>query len=437
MKTEIYRKYSPKLLFAIALLILTIQGWVQILSGRLWAEEAGLYLQQAIDTDHPVSTLLSPALGYYSLISRMSASILSILPINWVGYASIVISLGLLLLVWVTVAQHRRKKPLGFLGAAFAPVSILLANGELLANTLLLSYWYAAAAAVLLIFNGVDADATEEEIGVDFLTGLVLILSALSGPHALFILFAGAFFQLSLGRLGQWTRSKAVRLYVVFALIQLAFIIYSLWSGSYQTGNAQGGHRFAGGTIASVGLALIKYNVVFPFFGYTLLDKPLSLSAVGILFVLICWGLIIRGGDRVTRSLMWISLLLQLLYLIASIGVSGGVRYAFVPNILLMLVLVRSVISSQIENTAKYAAAALLICAAGSPFLDHAVRITKFAKPEWPSFQKSLIQTCEKFKDGQPIQCIKAWPVGETDWQVCIHDVTLRSACQASQGNLH
>ena len=405
----------------LAFLLLWVQANEQILAARLWAEEASVYLQQASDSNNSLRVLLSPALGYYTLLSRLQAAVLQWVPLNLLGPVSIVLSLSLLsLLWWVIGRQGVQRSPL----MLFSLASVLLANGEMLANNLLLNYWYAAGMAAMLF--SIPSAAPIPSRG---LFTAVVVLAALSGPHAIFLLPVAAGFQFHQGEFRRWIAQWWVRLYGLLAVIQAGYIGWSLVSDNFQTGVAQGGHRFAGWTLVALGQSLGKYNLVYPVYGYLLLDLPtvIQVAAISVLSLAWCW-LLWKGSLRL-RALVAASLILQSLYLIASIGGAGGPRYAFVVNVLLMLGLADEACWAKGPIVVRRVAVAILAIAILCPMLDQSVRVGKFSQPIWPDWSQAFSQGCATNMDNSEGHCFMAWPIGGTRWVYCPMPVETLSSC--------
>lgn len=413
----------PVIGILLASVFIVFQAYGQITSARLWAEEANVYLQQAVDSSNSWSTFWEPALGYYSLISRLVAFALARMPVAWVGAASMVFSLTLLFGLWCVIARQRQNDLALWL---FAPISALLANGELLANSLLLSYWYAAGMCLLLMS---EPDTRTTTVRAKLPLMAVLMLSALSGPHALFILPVAALIHASQKQFRLWLQQWWVRTYGLMAFCQAIFIVFSLLNGSFQTDAAQGGHRFVGLTVTGVLQSLVKYNLVYPIFGYNLLEVAKLFQIVAIILVLAGWLYLLWSGSRQLRYLVAAALALQALYLVASIGGIGGPRYAFTVNVLLLGALAIEAFRSTNRISARAVACTMLFIACLSPLFDQDDRITKFAKAQWPSYAESLNQACSAIEQGDESPCLHAWPGDDPAWTFCPKLEQLRQTC--------
>lgn len=419
--------YPAWLAFVLAAAFYLMQAWWPLTAGRLWAEEASVYMQQAVDTTSPWRTFFSPALGYYNLISRLQALLATSVPMSWVGPVSLAYTLGLQALLWSVLLRQSRGLPAL---VAAVPLSVCLANGEMLANSLLLSYWYGAGAA-LLMFRPGEAGAVRTSGAMGPALALVLLLSAGSGPHALLVLPAAAVCQWVTGGWGTWWRRADVRFYALMALAQAAWIAWSLIDGSFQTGAAQGGQRFAGVSATSLAISVLKYNVIYPVLGYSLVDLVPPLQAAALAVVALAWGAVLHGASNTLRWTFAAALGLQGLYLVAAIGMAGQVRYAFVPNLLLLCGLVVMAAEPHGRRSARVAACMLLAAAVLLPLTDRAQRLDKFAGRDWITPSQALTSACRNLADGHRPVCLPAWPMDGKDWGWCPSPARLAEACAA------
>jgi hypothetical protein len=261
------------------------------------------------------------------------------------------------------------------------------------------------------------------------LLAVVIVLGALSGPHALFLLPVAAGFQLHQNEFRRWLGQWWVRLYALLAVVQAGYIGWSLASGSFQTGVAQGGHRFAGWTLAGVGHSLVKYNLVYPVFGYSLLDQSLTIKVAAIGALVLAWVWLLWKGSSRLRAIVVAGLILQGLYLAASIGGEGGQRYAFTVNVLLMLGVAGEAFWSNSPATVRRVAAVLLVTTMLCSMLDQSARVGKFVHHNWPDWPQAFSQGCADMVDTSKLACIRAWPSDDQRWVYCPSRAQMANAC--------
>jgi hypothetical protein len=237
---------SAPALFGLYALLLVLRAPTLLVSPRLWAEEATVYLAHALSASG-WQALAAPHLGYYSLLPNVATLLAARVPLEWAPAVTFAVAFAVQLLPAVLVLTANTPAlatPLRR-GIALLLVLATVPNKEAWLNTIN-SQFYLAICAGLILISGPGTP------GVAWLRRGVLAVGGLTGVPSLFL--APLYW---LRALLERSREHAVQAVILSAcgVVQLLVVVNAV----------EGGARALHVTPDIVLTALFVKSVVLPF----------------------------------------------------------------------------------------------------------------------------------------------------------------------------
>ena len=237
-------KMHTLLLGITTVLLLLLRNPYLVLSPRLWAEEGGTYLPFAL-SHHWIEVLLSPHLGYFSLVNNIVVSLIPIIGLEYAplattlsGFLAIIVCIILVLKYESIYWNNWHKK-------WFICLTLILTTShEIFANLITIQFYLTTAVFIIMLLDWKNLKGKSL-----LFVYIILIIAALSSPQACFL------FPLFLIRYFFYQREKfgIVVIYTLFSLVQSLVVIYAI------LGNELVYSRFDTG---NWNMGIVFYNIV-------------------------------------------------------------------------------------------------------------------------------------------------------------------------------
>ena len=391
-------------------LVIVFRDPLLLLDPRFWAEEGALYFHHAL-VSPGLKDFFSPALGYYSLVVKIAVYLALFVPIENAPLITTVMS-GLVIWSCVVLIITSSNDFLAGFGVkcAFALMLLFISSGEIWLNTITSQFWFPIGVLFLIIDKSARSFAARLwRYTFVFFAAMTGVMSFFLLPLVVFLLFLGE----------QTSRKHLTRILVLFSLgliLQLVLILVFGFGFELANVDLQGGDRLDGGfSIYKIVKSLLGYYSVYPFTGLFLFDEiPVlyyvvavhSLFSVILVFLFKSWSIESLGIllTIVGASLATIAL---------SVGTAGGLRYAFMINAMVLL-LIYSTLNKNVKNSSgkSLLTIQLLVLAWFTATLEFRYKTYDFSSPDWPSWRAQLSgQECVS-KD------IAIWPHAPFSWYV-------------------
>jgi len=342
----------PTLLGGLVLALLCALRCPALLSApRFWAEEGALFFVDA-HVHGFWANLLRPQLGYLNVSASLSTSLASLLPLEWGPSFTTAFAFAVQWSVaMLAFTMSSRAVPAAWQRLLLAGFVLALAPSEIWLTSTNLHYWLGVAAILLWYDERVDHGRRQ------LVHRLLLVLAAGSGVQACFLTPLYAWRAATTRSRERWLQTAIL---AVGATLQLGVLVWSASAGDAALGTrfdtpafelaVVAGHHF---TIPVVGqeywswpmswlLALASW--LGPWFGA---DPAASagLPAVGwvvngctIAIAVAVLAVAVRQCRQPRDRQAWVAwLVLVVLSTLGSLHMAGGYRYAFGPNVVLVV----------------------------------------------------------------------------------------------------
>ena len=359
---------NPITLLVAALTAIYIRGPQFFESPRIWAEEGSIYLRHALE-NQPLSSFLTPHLGYYSLFNKISILFAAeVFPLKHAALVATVFSAALQ--VWTCLIIYscsgrlaRNKIHRCFL--AFLP--LLLSYPEVWLNTINGQFWLATGAYFILNSEKI----TKSQI-------LYLFLAFATGVSSLFFL---PYFALRAAT----EKTKQFLAIAAIGGMATAVQLFSLFATSFG-----GENRFRSENLSRISDGIV--NTLAPYSGQKL--KWLFLIFMAFAIYIFVKNLIKRK-DRLGPVYGVVSLLTYtILSVISSLGMEGGGRYSTPVQIGLFAIAISNLfLGKDIGRQKLYVACvSFLVASRAATFFD----MNLYSK-DWPGwFQQMQERKCDQ-----------------------------------------
>tara|TARA_R110000764_G_scaffold44666_1_gene100565 strand:- start:12668 stop:13855 length:1188 start_codon:yes stop_codon:yes gene_type:complete len=375
------------------------------INSRIWAEEGTIYLNDAMK--YGWSSFLHSNLGYYSFYNKLASLLTSELPKKYFSDSFLFFSiLPMLSLFKVLFSLFEMNKLTYCKLMLFGIIVVYLPTYEIWLNTITSQFWLLVS-ALLILFLKIEGR---------FEKTLVLV-SSLTGPFS--IVYVPIYIFKKYKESG-WKFNSILVFFnvalVVSVLIQFFSVVGIITGVSEVNELEQGGQRFFNFNLISLVKGFFGYYISYPFLGIYLSNfKFIYIFLTLLVFIAQLYFLykIIKSID----SLFWLFIAgscISFMTLFASIGGSGGLRYAFSWHIIFIFFLLNNQCNkSKILNLIRIIL--LSICMI-SITLDQNNRKSPYYNSDWAGWKKQLELSGPCNYDG-----IKIWPMNtEHVWNVKI-----------------
>jgi hypothetical protein len=380
------------------------------LDPRFWAEEGALYFQSAL-VSPGLKDFFSPAVGYYSLFVKMAVYLALFVPIEYAPLITTVMS-GLVMLTCMVLIMTSSNDFLSGVGAksTFALMLLFVSSGELWLNTITSQFWFPIGVLFLTI------DKTGRSFVEVLWRYIFIFLAAMTGVMSFFLL---PFVVLLLLFGDQSSRAHLTRILVLLILgLILQLILILLFGFGFELANVemQGGDRLDDSfSIYKIIKSLLGYYVVYPFTGLYLFDEMPVLYyvvAVHALFSMI-FIFLFKSWSIESFGILITIVGVSLATIALSVGTAGGLRYAFMVNAMVLLLIFSSVEKvTPISSGISLLAVQLLAVAWLTATFEFRYKTYDFSSPDWPSWRAQLSGKDCVVKD------VAIWPSEPLSWLV-------------------
>lgn len=366
------------------------------LSPRIWAEEGSVYLQ-AVLNNGPWDSITTPHLGYYSLVSNVSASIgLVSLGLNGVAYLTTYLSFALMLMAvsapLILKSAYWDTDEKKILLVLF---SLISSSGEIWLNTICSQFYLSLFCAYILLSDRCSLSKWRAAY-----IKAMSVISVLTGGAA--VVLAPFFFFNAFRNRGSTTDRHIAWIYAAGLCIQCTAFLNASARGSPTRLSAENLSHLPEGLLNTC-LALAD-------------NLPLE-GKVGVL-VLFSGMALYERANAARRYLLVIAIYLGFVFSALSLGMAGGPRYGYASGVLLFLFLLNLAFdkSSKTHVPAMLASTIIFVsCGLAFP------RISHYYETHWYEFSTRSI-----FKTPTGERYIKAFPQWEgTNWIVLVDDQAL------------
>ena len=312
-----------------------------LIEGRMFAEEGVIYFRDAkVGTWY--DALLAPRLGYFSAFNKLVALAASAVPLEAAAHVATLSALALqLVVVWIIARSDAFGPPWGRALAALVPL-LAVPSAEVWLNTINSQFHLAIGTAVLL---ATGPAAVSPVFRLSF-----LLLAGATGPVSVTL---APLLILKAARSRTWADSQEAVLLCVLAVIQGVFMAKGL----------AGGERVGSVSIGVLVGAFGIKNLAAPWLGDSAgvlafelatgrrLAKGLTIGGL-VAFAALLAMLLLRSAP--SRWLAGAALVVALVSYAGALGKDPWIllipkaagRYAYAPNVLLLLALVAVAVST-------------------------------------------------------------------------------------------
>lgn len=404
-------KYKREL-FLLGVVALIVYRFPQIFyEPRMYAEEGTVFFTYAFNNPwHEM--LYMPFLGYYSLLNNLIClAAAKLLPLEYAPWLTTYVSLFVYLLIFYLILYGQSVLFDGFPRKAAACLAILfLADGNIWINVISAHFYFSLIGFLILVQDVENLDV--------FKRWLYRILIFMAGLTGVLTCFLFPVFLIKSWRQKGRENKIHTGLLLLGCLVQGAVFLVYLHHDAL--GNRLGSSSFMGNLHVFYIL-----NFLGPIFGYQVFEKyyrlitsdpsaSLFIVAMSILLVVytlfLIWLLVkcFSNKERVYGFAgFW---LLSILSTIFSLGMLGGPRYSYAPNVILILLLL-SFIRFKGKNGWSRVFPAMCLCCVLScivlGFYDFKVKLRGHLDENWPKWTEQV-----KRWEQNPNYSIKIWPDG-------------------------
>lgn len=394
------------------LVLIYIRNPILFYAPRFWAEEGALYFRNAY-LYTGIQDFLSPLMGYYSLFNKLAAYLALLPPLDQAPLMTTLISLFPIactsFLITTTDTPYLRNFRQKIL---FSTIIILFSSGEIWLNTITSQFWLAGCVLFILI------DDSCWSTGRKWVCRLILIMSGLTGVMSFLLIPLAAY--------RSWQCRRALKtqclsvLWILIITLLFQMLLLFLFGGNYadELKGMQGGERFAGFDLLSWTKGFLGYYLLYPYTGIYMYDhiKPVYLVFASV--VVCASGAVLSGILRMEKNsrqkhlvLVMTSLFITIATMLLSIGGTGGLRYAFLPNVIGLL-LIFGLIND--ETTGAYTRRTAVVLIALSLLIgigEYRYKTDNYINAAWPNWKSQIVSSNE-------IGTVYIWPASPYPWKV-------------------
>jgi hypothetical protein len=395
-------------------LVIVFRDPVLFLDPRFWAEEGALYFHHAL-VSPGLKDFFSPALGYYSLLVKIAVYLALFVPIENAPLITTAIS-GLVIWSCVILVITSANNFLDGFGVkcAFALMLLFISSGEIWLNTITSQFWLPIGVLFIIIDKSSRSFlARLWRYTFVFLAAMTGVMSFFLLPLVIYLLFLGE----------RASQKHLMRIFILICLGLILQIVLILNFGfGFELANVdfQGGDRLDNGfSIYKIVKSLLGYYIVYPFTGIFIFDvNPVLYYILAVYFLFsIILVFLFKSWSRESLGILFTVVFASLTTIALSVGTAGGLRYAFMVNALVLLLIYSTLNKNEKNSSGKsLLTIQLLVLAWFTATLEFRYKTYNFSSPDWPSWQVQLSgQECVS-KD------IAIWPHEPFSWY--ISDVT-------------
>lgn len=370
-----------------------------LLSPRIWAEEGSLYLQDYLDKGL-LDSLLSPQLGYYSLYNNLViATSTQFLGLELVAVGTTLIAFAVMLFAilapFYLASAYWSDGRVRFLLAFF---SLIIGSAEIWLNTINVQFYLGLFASCLLLSNQRDLNAK-----LYWLTVAVLGIGALSGVTSVILLPFFLWKLRQVRRSGACLEVQRLQIYVFILGFGLVVQTVALMMGF----SVEADRRFSTASIDNLPLGLAR-TWLYLFSGSSSAVSAFFGAVIGLLGLYSVWTL------ARARYLAIMVVYIGLVFTVLSVGMQGGGRYAYMPSVLVMLILLNGWSSMPSQVRGRVTIAVILLFAVYK--LEFFFDTDRFYDHQWSRYADEIREI--EAGTSTSIRLFPQWP--ETDWKVDI-----------------
>ncbi|RHX88345.1 hypothetical protein [Leptospira stimsonii] len=386
----------------IPFLIILFRDIRLFITPRLWAEEGTIYFREAFFGGF--KSIFEPSLGYYSFFPRTFSYIASLFPIEMAPLIMTIFSLSIWLIPHILIGLSKNEYLLSYRNKTICSLVLILTapSDEIFINSINLHFltpW-------ILILIGIDN--FQKVSKTQTVIYLILIwLSILNGPVAMFVLPIYAYFILSQKKI------KFLFISMLPVLIQLFCIInYDSKNSIYD--------RFDF-SLKEFGQVFYYRTLIYPYLGsfsvphslFNLIGMQKILNFQNTIFIFyLCFILYsIYKKNKFTSSLLLGSLIVSILTYASALNpkypglLIGGDRYFYLPNTMISIGHLFFILQENriMRFTASFSLLLILLClySSGTEYITKSPYCSDCAN--WKTEVQQNFKTSKK---------IEIWPKG-------------------------
>ena len=412
------KRFKKEIFLFLLVCLIVYRAPYLLYAPRFFAEEGAVYFPFAYNSPWYHALFMVP-LGYFSLLNNTICLIAAkVLPLEYAPFFTTYVSLLILLIPFILVLYGRSVLFDTFPKKVLVCLSILFLTTGVLWLNIITCQFYLCLSVFLIVVQDVSVFVGFRKWAARFL----LVISGLTGTISCFLI--PVYF------LRHWKRKQRetrIQLLILLgcALIHAALFVLLMYMGAYKNRMASSHSLF--NTLK----VFFTLNFLYPIAGQTLLMKAskvlthapgadlihlswyvfLTVYGCGLLFVLA------TGLKKHEQRLALLSLfLLSVLLTVFSWNMAGGLRYAYVPNVLLLILLISCTgfgRKSRLDLFRNIAAVLLVSFSLFTGVLEYKPRLKPSVDPSWPKWRDEL-DTWRK----NPNYRIKIWPRYQIDWRM-------------------
>lgn len=393
------RNYFNEISILIITGIIILRAPSLFLEPRFWAEEGAPYFSFAYSHPWYQTLLFVPSFGYYSLFVNLSVLLATLVPLPYAPLVTTCLSLFAQITPFVIIWWYNStfwKTP-----ARKVLLSLIIifstSTGEIWLNTIHIHFHFAVTAFLLLLTDMENTTKVKE-----WFAGIILIFAGLTGTVACFLtpVFIWKAYQ---ERKREYTVQAVIM--VLCSLIQFTVFLMLLIGGKLV-------NRFTIKTDFHLFMFLKNYlinNFLRPIFGIYLLPRYILLYLIIPMILCLAWLFSDCLKDKRKVWIIGAFLLTSGLSTFFSMQMIGGLRYAFAPGVMLLVLISSYIRKDGIFKTRKSLIAAILVFLSISVgIIEYRGRMADFINASWPKWPEE-VAIWEK----NPDYSLKIWPQWE------------------------
>lgn len=375
--TKLQARYQAAALFFVLTSLIVLRDPQLFSEPRFWAEEATVFYQTAYFVP-TWEAFLAPHQGYLSLWANIAGILANIPPIEYAPSITTGMALIVILTIISAIIVSESEALNSILKKAIAGIAVLVvgATGEIWLTSINSQYYFVLLSFLILI----DKKHNPTKIKASY------IVAAVSGSSSVM-----ANFLTPLYLLRYFHRREKADLFLFFifastAVVQLTAIAYSLFvlgDAAYFHPGSQA--RFSSSVdMMSVAQTVTYYALKYPFFG----DSGQWGWFAAAVFLMIAYT---ARSEIVDYWEFFASLfLVTTLSVVASLGMTGGSRYAYPASVVVVLQLLRYSRDTQVPTIAKLSAGILLAASIGYWSAHFVSNLDDYRDPLWPKWSDEV-----------------------------------------------
>jgi len=395
----INRKYINGISILIIAGIIILRAPALFLEPRFWAEEGATYFSFAYSHPWHQTLLFVPAFGYYSLFVNLSVLLATLVPLPYAPLVTTCLSLLAQITPFIVIWWY--SSPFWETPAKKVLLSLVIvfstSTGEIWLNTINIHFHFPVTAFLLLLTDMENTPRLQK-----WLARIILIFAGLTGTVACFLtpVFLVKAYQ---ERKREYTVQAAIM--VLCSLIQFTVFLMLLIGGQLinRLNMRTGLHFF---------MFLKNYlinNLLRPVFGIYTIPRYILLYLIVPMILCFAWLFSDCLKDKKKVWIIGAFLLTSGLSTVFSNQMMGGLRYAYAPGVML-LVLISSYIRKEdiFKNRKSLIAAILMFLSISVGVIEYKARMADFINASWPQWPEE-VAIWEK----NPDYPLRIWPQWE------------------------